>query len=435
MTSSVESPVEFIRRIKDSKEALQNLVNHLTVGESYFFRNRPHFDAVRNRILPELIENAKKRRTLRIWSAGCAKGEEPYSIAIVLHKYFPHVKDWEVIIQATDINTRFLEQAKQAVYPKWSIRGLDKALLEKYFTLSEGGLYRLDSNIISRVTFKTHNLNDLSHVDASKKKYWDLILCRNVLIYFSYEDYVRVVKVFEEALRPSGYLLLGHSEVLPQSSELEVSYSDATYYYRRDSKAKAIKRAESHKSNLSMPGIGIPSVFPTAPRKPVIDPVLPASSRLSNFSVPQPSQTAPRASEDTMERIDGAFEEAHHYANCGALDKAYEILHAMLQKSNPVDYHVHFLYAMVADQLGKSYQAQSSLKQVIFLNRKFVFGHFYLAAVFEREGNYKQAHKHYRNVWRLLEGVQDPVPVEGAEGLTVGRLREITEARLRETSL
>ena len=135
------------------------LASHLTVGETYFFRERASFQALEERILPELIAKRLGRdRRLRIWSAGCCTGEEPYSIAISLDKILPDSRGWDVSLLATDINQDYLKKAKEAVYGEWSFRDHADASLESYFTKVRGSRDRLVPRIRRRVTFQSLNL-------------------------------------------------------------------------------------------------------------------------------------------------------------------------------------------------------------------------------------------------------------------------------------
>lgn len=432
-TSGIQNARDLIRNIESSPEALQNLVNLLTVGESYFFRNRPHFEALQRRIFPQLIEDAKRDRKLRIWSAGCARGEEPYSIAILLHKHFPMIREWDVLIEASDINTSFLQQAKQAIYPKWSLRGLDADLIGRYFVRTSDDRYRLDPAVKSRVTFTQHNLNDVNQIDASADRRWDLVLCRNVLIYFAHDAVQRTVSNIETGLRPGGYLLTGHSEALASCFGLELLYSDSTFYYRRYVPTREREKT-AHPSlyRISIPTTDVRSMFPKAYVKEVVKITTPPVPRFSDRCPPRLSfhSITPQTSQ-----TETTLEEAQRYADLGEIEKAYEILETVLLKGCPVDYRVYFLHAIIADQLGKPVESLRSLKQSIFLNRKFVIGHYYLGTIYEREGQHQEAKKHFRNVSRLLAGLENSVQIEDAEGLTVGRLKEITEARLKEMSL
>ncbi|MBN1653196.1 MAG: hypothetical protein JXA30_05410 [Deltaproteobacteria bacterium] len=427
-----DSARDFLRNIKRSTEALQKLVNQLTVGESYFFRNRPHFDALQRRIIPELVENAKHIRKLRIWSAGCAKGEEAYSMAILLHEYFPMIRDWDVLIYASDINTSFLELAKQAVYSKWSLRGLDRKLLDPYFIKRSDELYELDPSIKSRVVFARHNLNDLEPGTALTGEPWDLVLCRNVLIYLSHDAVQKAVQYIEAVLRPGGFLLTGHSEALACSSELQLVYSDSTFYYRRrvgEAKIKGAIRPERHR--FSIPAYEVRSIFPKASTGEVKRMSL---APLPLFSDNRPARPSFYSIHSKAGQSEAIFEQTQGHIDRGEIERAYEILDRFI-KSNPIDHRIYFLHAVVADQLGRSVAALQSLKQAIFLNNKFIIGHYYIATIREREGEYQKAKKHFRNVLRLLQGINESSQIEDAEGLTVRRLREITEARLKELSL
>jgi chemotaxis protein methyltransferase CheR len=212
------------RNNQTGRTEMERLINALTVGETHFFRNKAQFDALSTHILPALI--ARKRAAaaavgpdiqpqLRIWSAGCATGEEPYSLAIMLTELLPDIDKWHILILATDINQEALARAQEALYSAWSFREARiKALKPRYFSFEPTlKRYRLRADIRQRVTFAPLNLIEDSYPAVHNNTVgMDLILCRNVTIYFTEPDTQRVVRRFHEGLLEGGWLVVGHSE-------------------------------------------------------------------------------------------------------------------------------------------------------------------------------------------------------------------------------
>jgi chemotaxis protein methyltransferase CheR len=195
-------------------EEMARLLNEITVGETCFFRNEPQLDALRQIVLPKIIEakTGLPFRRLRIWSAGCSTGEEPYTISmLILEEAHCRLKDWSVEIFATDLNENSLAHARNAVYSNYSTRHLTPYYLQKYFT-PVGEQLHLQPSVCRGITFNRLNLSDDAGMTLMKSM--DVILCCNVLIYFDLASKRRVIQHFHNNLLPHGYLFLGHSESL-----------------------------------------------------------------------------------------------------------------------------------------------------------------------------------------------------------------------------
>jgi chemotaxis protein methyltransferase CheR len=190
------------------------LLNEITIGETCFFRNQPQLDALRQIVLPKTLEAKAKLplRRLRIWSAGCSTGEEPYTLSMLLQEEaHGRLKSWTVEILATDLNERSLAHAKAAVYGDYSTRHLTPFYRQKYFTPS-GNQLQVQGAQCSNISFSRLNLSDDSRMTFMKGL--DVIFCCNVLIYFDLASKRRVIQHFYNNLLPHGYLFLGHSESL-----------------------------------------------------------------------------------------------------------------------------------------------------------------------------------------------------------------------------
>lgn len=188
------------------------LLNEITIGETCFFRNQPQLDALRQVVVPKIIEAKAKMplRRLRIWSAGCSTGEEPYTLSMLLREE-PLLKDWTVEIIATDLNERSLTHAKNALYGSYSTRNLTAFYRQKYF-VPVGEQLQVQPATRTNVSFSRVNLSDDARMTFMKSL--DIIFCCNVLIYFDLASKRRVIQHFYNNLLPHGYLFLGHSESL-----------------------------------------------------------------------------------------------------------------------------------------------------------------------------------------------------------------------------
>jgi chemotaxis protein methyltransferase CheR len=209
---SFEEYYHLLKYDRKREEELVVLVDNLTTNETYFFRESPQLKAFSEEILPELRRSIPGRKVLRIWSAGCSTGEEPYTIAILLLESGDWWRDWQVEILGSDINQRVLHTARKGVYKKSAHRATSPEMLAKYFVMDEKGDYRIIDRVKELVSFSSVNLLDPHKTSLINNM--DIIFCRNVIIYFDREAKKQVIESFYQKLREGGYLLLGHSESL-----------------------------------------------------------------------------------------------------------------------------------------------------------------------------------------------------------------------------
>jgi chemotaxis protein methyltransferase CheR len=196
------------------------LYEFITINETSFFRNEPQFIVLKDEILKELLNNNKNNygiNTLKIWSAGCSSGEEPYTLSIILNDFFNnngnYLNDkYFFEILATDINQSVLNKAKRGIYNEYSLRNTDPKIIDRCFNKISDKEFEIKEIYRKCVKFKKINLSD--EASLSELNYFDIIFCRNVLIYFDLESKKKVIHKFYEKLKPGGYLFLGHSESL-----------------------------------------------------------------------------------------------------------------------------------------------------------------------------------------------------------------------------
>lgn len=202
----------FLKYDKDKDQELSDIMDILTTNETYFFRESFQLKAFTDEIIPELVavKQKKRERSLRIWSAGCSSGEEPYTIAMLLLET-GRFKDWRVEIIGTDISHRVLQQARKAVYGKSSFRATDDVYVKRYFQ-EQDDRYRISDEVRELVTISHLNLVDQNRLALFGKM--DVIFCRNVIIYFDQSAKKRLIEAFYKSLSQGGFLLLGHSESL-----------------------------------------------------------------------------------------------------------------------------------------------------------------------------------------------------------------------------
>jgi chemotaxis methyl-accepting protein methylase len=207
---------EYLSLLSRSPEEAKRLVEHVTINWSRFFRDERVFTRLRDEVLPDLA--ARTTGDLSIWSAGCARGEEPYSLAILFREMAAAGRNIQATIRGTDIDEAALEAARRRVYPRSALEEAASHLVDSYFTPQQGRLalsYRLHDDVGESVHFARHDLlSGKVHPDGCS---FHLVLCRNVLIYFEHRVHERVLDLLVSSLTPGGYLCLGETEQLPAS--------------------------------------------------------------------------------------------------------------------------------------------------------------------------------------------------------------------------
>ncbi len=211
----------------DGVSEIQNFINSITTNKTDFFREAHHFDFLVERFVPEIV--ASRRREVRVWSAGCATGEEPYSIAMVLRHHLVEPHGVQAKIFATDIDTHALDTARNGIYEERQVRPVPEELLHKYFLRGKGpafGLYKVKDCIKESVSFRQLNFVAENYPISV---FFDVIFCRNVIIYFNAETKRRVLNRLVRYLARGGYLVLGHSETIFDTVE-GLTYLKNTVY-------------------------------------------------------------------------------------------------------------------------------------------------------------------------------------------------------------
>lgn len=224
-------------RSRAGQEELKYLIESSTIGESSFFRHEEQWRAVVEKILPDLLQRVHQdtqKRNIKIWSAGCSTGEEPYSLLIALAEHFPSLlfQSSNFSLVATDLNSTALEKAKKAVYSLRSLSSLSPQIIKKYFN-PEGNNFQFSPQLKAKVKFYHHNLINDSWSFPEMQEL-DLMICRNVLIYFDHTSWMRFVKKIEDCLPSSAYLLLGPSEYLRKySTQFILEEFKGCFFYKK----------------------------------------------------------------------------------------------------------------------------------------------------------------------------------------------------------
>ena len=374
---------------------------HLNIGETYFFRQPEHFNLLRETILPEILERKGGSRQLHIWSAGCATGPEPYSVSLLLGMDFEaKLAGWDVSILATDINHDFLERAKKGSFGEWYLRDSPKDLRDRAFTYSNK-TWTLRPQFRKRVRFAYHNLADGTEVAGQP---FDLILCRNVLIYFSRETSLRLIDQFDRSLSDGGWLLVGYAE--PSASLFEafdtLSYPGVTAY-----------RKKGAGSPSTVPE-WVPHAWPLQQDKVVPEVPVKASAPVLPAEVP----VAPPATVDDVRLL----------ADTGHWAEAQKIVGGILAHNN-LDAPAYFAQGLIHDHNGPKTEARESFQKAIYLDRNFALA-FYHLGVALRTDNSRGARRAFRNGLQAMEGKGGDEVVLCGDGMTCQELRDLIGIQL-----
>lgn len=381
---------------------LDNLVAELTIGETYFFRDREQFEAIREIVLPEILERKRSSKELRIWSAGCSNGAEPYSLAILLERELGRrLAGWEVRILATDINQRFLAEAGEGKFGEWAFRSTPEEVKRRCFA-SDGRLWTIHPEYKRWISFQRMNLvEDAFPSWQSDTADFDLILCRNVMIYFSLETTRRLIAQFHASLGSGGWFLVGPTEPnLDNFTAFRQVNAAGTTLYQKIGRIPPAGAAPA--------GETTPLPLPPPPRE----------------FIPTPAATPAPAARLTMDGL-------RTLADRGDWEGAIRYCRTLLA-SDGLNPAVHFYHGLVLEQMGLPAEAERSLRQAIYLDRNFAMAHYQLGLTLQRGKNPRQANRCFENVLELLSGMRDEEPLGDGDGVTVGGLKKLARTHLAQ---
>lgn len=441
--------IDWLLSAPPTRAQLQVLASHLTVGETYFFRDPLTLKALTDNVLPELIRSRRGReQRLRIWSAACCSGEEPYSLAILLHQLLPDLQDWDVTITATDINPHFLRKGVAGLYGEWSFRNAPAWLKPRYFNRCADGRYAVVPEIKKLVSFACLNMVEDTYPSlATNTHAMDLIFCRNVLMYFTPHQITNVIGNLTHALVDGGWLAVSPTEasraLYPRFSAVDFPGAILFQKNKASSPITPIEVAVAPVPSFRMAAAEepLPCILPTTPAPPAWQPAP---------VVTEPSHS-PMASAQTLFE-QGRYEEAvdtllaalalrtpcppepallrllaRALANQGRLVDALAWCERWIA-ADKLDPAGHYLRAIILQEHGDPEQARSSLQRAVYLQADFVMAHFTLGHLAQGQGKSPEADRHFANALDLLRRCQPNDLLPESEGLTAGRLTQTITA-------
>ncbi|OGU40358.1 MAG: hypothetical protein A2X61_11040 [Ignavibacteria bacterium GWB2_35_12] len=449
--------VDWLLGIELTSAQIEQLASHFTIGETYFFRDIKYFNAIEKILKEELIpQKSNLDKRLRIWSAGCSTGEEPYSIAIMANRILADLKDWNITIVGTDINTKSLKKAQGGIYKEWSFRNPPDWLKADYFTESSKGSYQINQSIKDMLTFQYHNLAIDPYPSLINNLFaFDIIFCRNVMMYFTQDLMSIVIEKFYHSLNDSGLLIVSPSEashILFGAYET-LYYPDVILYkkIRTDYIPEKLHQIDKENYFHLDKEIADYDLFPVQKK----------SKKVNNA----PKKIPQEIEKKVYKRIDISFsqtaepmENAMNLFKSGHYDEAEKLLKSILSsdkkntgamsllsniygnrglteeantwsqkaidadKLNPEPY---YLQAMLLQETGKTEEAAARLKKVLYLDSKSVLAHFGLGNLLFKQGKISESNRHFKNVSKLLCDYDDNEIIGESDGITAGRFKEI----------
>jgi chemotaxis protein methyltransferase CheR len=446
-------------------EARDAVLAELTVGETYFFRESAQLDVLGERILPSLVDDRGPGVPLRIWSAGCASGEEPYSLAIMLRELgWPH----PARILGTDVARPRLEAARRAHYTRWSLRGAAPERVERWFERRTSH-FVLHPDIRGAVEFAKLNLIADDYPSAATgTQDQDIVLCRNVLIYFDMESVALIATRLLAALAPGGWLLLGASDPpLTGLVPCEVVMTPGGVVYRRADRAPSPPPPGGAPMRITGPTGAHPRTSPATPPSqaptPSPTPSLSALSPLPDVAVtvasPAPPVivvSPPRAAKATSPTqaayAAAAYDDAETRARAdiaadpGVLDGWIVLVRSLANQGRlrqadeecmrALDHHrdapeLHYLHAMLLSAAGQLRESTNASRRALYVDRHFTMAQMQLGDALAQLGERERATRAFENVILELADVPDECPVPAADGVSASRLRQSATIRLR----
>lgn len=413
-----------LQKYDEKSSEWQRLINTMTIGETYFLREENHFNLLKKHILPKLILRRRQQQhhTLRIWSAGCASGEEPYSIAIILHQFLPDIAKWNIEIQGTDINDFVLQSARHGTYREWAFRHSDTVFQQNYFDKVDGG-FQIKPFIKNMVTFRQHNL---LHEDNLHK--YDVIFCKNVLLYFDAPYTRRAEGNLFRSLNPQGWLFLGQAEALHFDRDRWQThiFPGSPIYQRPDNGL--------HPIDIEYRTI--------SPHEEDTQPVIVESDRSNYYEL-------------AVEAIHGDNNtRAEHYLSLAlyhnhklaqshtmlawlfANRKAFPEAEAHVKAAlaiDPLHADAHYVTALVALEQNQLDDAFRTLQMSLYCDKYHTLAAFLLGNLYAKTGSLTKAYSQWSKVQWAIEALPPSDYVSDLSDLTAGQLDALITSHLGDT--
>lgn len=417
---------KFLKFNPRGEEEFKELLTLLTICETYFFRDIKHYNILKKRIFPQLVreKEASGDKGIRIWSAGCSTGEEPYTIAMSLLESFvisPEDKEWEIEIFASDVSTKAIEEAKRGIYSKWSMRAIPPLMIDKYFIVKDNKFHITDI-IKNMVNFGYFNLIKEPYPLSKMGSYWDIIFCKNVTIYFKPQSTRRVIQNFYRSLRPNGHLFIGSSESLYHiDSSFNLIEIDKCFVYQKAADSIIKQKVSVEKVELldrTTIDKEIKENKPLPVKKVIsVDDIEKNYSRAEAYFQREEFDNALTELMKIVEQTDKHPEThlliADIYANVGRYADAERECRYVLDL-NSLLAPAHYLLGIMLQKKGEIEESIEEFKKTIFLEPYSPLAHLNLGNIYSEICNYSKSIKEYQTAIKLLQSDSSKTKFTGA---------------------
>lgn len=443
---------EYYSALERDEHEFNELLNLVTINETSFFRFPQQFDALRERVLPEIMAaKPATNRVLRCWSAGCSTGEEPYSVAMTLIDMGLQGSGWKPQVLGTDVSTKALAHAKAGVYGKRAMMNVPADVVRRHYDPSPKGDYRINDRVRSLVDFGYHNLIKEPY-PLSLMGNWDVIFCRNVTIYFRLESTRRVVSNFYDSLNEGGYLFVGHSETLTSINEdFEAIETGGVFLYRKPRSRRLFTFGQSPSPGAAAPAprsvaarsrtgravdaAEVPAVLPREPAEDLASSPAElleiARARLREGQPAEVTALVARILKADSNNAEAHLLSAYVHADSGEYDEALAACHRALA-INPLLPVARYILGIIYQRQGDQVHAISELKKTIYIDADFALAHLNLANIYKAQRKWQAAAKEYENALKALKKSPEGDWTEFSGGFQADLLAKTCERSLLE---
>lgn len=433
---------------KNNRNEWKELLLLLTTGETYFFRDQGQLNLLKNKLIPELIANkiktcelgGNKKPSLKIWSAGCSSGEEPYSLAIIVKELIPDLNEWNISILGTDINRESIAKAEKGMYDTWSFRQVNPQIQKQYFHQRKMR-WEIDEQIRKMVKFRCMNLfQEAFPSQVTEIQNIDVIICRNVFIYFNSGAIATVLEKFYHTLTPGGYLIAGHAELHGQNlgKLQQKAFPESVVYHRSDLQVAStgvtnFSHANLLKQSFTQSDTTIKQKFPvqnlnnsnvalirtqTQRRSPLLTDLAQSSESVLSWAkelfnsgeYTRAIQTAQQLLQQHPKHFEAHCLLAQAWANLGDYKQASDSCQQALQIDN-LSEKPYYILAHIAEEKGDIEQAKALFKKIIYLAPSSVGAYLEISFLYTKEGDHNRAKKMLTTALDFLKNVSD-IPIE-----------------------
>lgn len=416
----IETYLDFLLSNSLRQKDILDLAEKVTVGETYFFREQKALDILEKEILPKIIKQKySTKKQLKIWSVGCSTGEEAYTLAIILKKLLQSFDNWDITIFASDINLSSLKKALAGVYNNWSFRVIKFEDKKSFFNELSENQFEIVSELKKVVKFEYLNLAQAIYPSQfNLANSFDLIFCRNVMIYLTLECQTKIIQHFYKVLKPNGWLIVSPTETrLLNKSQFTAVHFPETILHQ-----KVIKKLEVINEMVSLDMLKIEPLQELEVNLEKIG-KLEATNSESNFD-----------KQKDKESDQVYFKLAQKQADQGFLEQAKEYCEKAIT-INKLEPDYYYLLATVLIEKGDDLLAIETLKKVLYLEPDFMLAYFHLAKLAYKQGNLVQANKYLNKLLLLMDKYLPNDLVPNTLDLTMGRLREIVKEMIKNINI